>query len=856
MDIENIIRPKTPEELRLEQIRHSHVHKFIPDIYHSIFIHKKFEDKSCIKCEGPAPESFDKKLEPLQEWLRLGNGNIIPSHYTYEKFESTDFPTASRRRRENILQIIYTCRFVKYPETWDYTYLILDRLIKKEKSVPNQQDKYLPDLTEDELNFIHNQVENDMRETYGDEIFSTPTINKGMLEFDNSLENTKFETPSGRSNLMDKYFSATSHVIPTERKSDSDIHLTSDWQAYAADPNQGQSSATEVANTARNIQTALQPVWSTSNIDTSLYGTPMDTTGYGYSYRFPQIPYSRSASTTPVPTIRGTPMSIQYSRIDNMGTYENPKNPIEEEPVAETPTNKPFSNENIQGKSSVPIVLYTDTEGVVANAEDKDENEESEKEDVAAEYASDNGEVIKINSDTNSNENSETESETESSSEESMDNEDEEKKKSKGKGIDTDTSGDTLSPEKHTPLTGQHKNVLVTPIKYIKALTPPAISTHPSSSGNKNIASTSSKPQSKTQSKTFSQPQITIPVTSPTKIPPQSFSFKQKNQIMEAAQLEQLLNNLTTNMKKIKLQAPVIQMEQNIRPYDIQFIEGKTNPRKFLEELEKRFNANKVDEYARKIKILCSIVPTPIADWVTEWSNQTYGAAWTNEGNVDRSLCHQFTKKFITAPLKRKLRDEYNKLTLGKDQSVNDYARKLAEYWHDLQNKPGDAEKVDRFIQGLPNSMKLVIYQQGEPATIGEALERARNAELARMFETEDDKQDVHKSMLMIVEKLNEVTKAVASSSAPAKQVYVTERAPVNNQGRPPRERKNNFNNFNNNSTFQRRGNFNRLRNVQCYNCGRNGHYARDCRTPKCQNCGKVGHHAKDCSTQPTPKNC
>src|SRR6185437_15784589 len=135
---------------------------------------------------------------------------------------------------------------------------------------------------------------------------------------------------------------------------------------------------------------------------------------------------------------------------DNMGTYETPKNPIEEESMAETPTNKPFSNENIQGKSSVPIVLYTDTEGVVANAEDKDENEESEKEDVAAEYASENGEVIKINSDTNSNENSETESETESSSEESMDNEDKEKKKSKGKGIDTDTSGDTLSPEKHT----------------------------------------------------------------------------------------------------------------------------------------------------------------------------------------------------------------------------------------------------------------------------------------------------------------------------------------------------------------------------------------------------------------------
>nr|API70263.1 gag protein [Human immunodeficiency virus 1] len=51
--------------------------------------------------------------------------------------------------------------------------------------------------------------------------------------------------------------------------------------------------------------------------------------------------------------------------------------------------------------------------------------------------------------------------------------------------------------------------------------------------------------------------------------------------------------------------------------------------------------------------------------------------------------------------------------------------------------------------------------------------------------------------------------------------------------------------------TMMQRGNFRGQRTIKCFNCGKEGHLARNCKAPRkrgCWKCGKEGHQMKDCT--------
>nr|ANS91094.1 gag protein [Human immunodeficiency virus 1] len=50
---------------------------------------------------------------------------------------------------------------------------------------------------------------------------------------------------------------------------------------------------------------------------------------------------------------------------------------------------------------------------------------------------------------------------------------------------------------------------------------------------------------------------------------------------------------------------------------------------------------------------------------------------------------------------------------------------------------------------------------------------------------------------------------------------------------------------------MMQKGNFRGQRTIKCFNCGKEGHLARNCKAPRkrgCWKCGKEGHHMKDCT--------
>nr|UTQ20674.1 gag protein [Human immunodeficiency virus 1] len=52
-------------------------------------------------------------------------------------------------------------------------------------------------------------------------------------------------------------------------------------------------------------------------------------------------------------------------------------------------------------------------------------------------------------------------------------------------------------------------------------------------------------------------------------------------------------------------------------------------------------------------------------------------------------------------------------------------------------------------------------------------------------------------------------------------------------------------------TVMMQRGNFKGQRKIKCFNCGKEGHLARNCRAPRkkgCWKCGKEGHQMKDCT--------
>ena len=59
-----------------------------------------------------------------------------------------------------------------------------------------------------------------------------------------------------------------------------------------------------------------------------------------------------------------------------------------------------------------------------------------------------------------------------------------------------------------------------------------------------------------------------------------------------------------------------------------------------MEELGRRFDANQVNDYARRVNLLCSFVPDSVAEWVRDWVKDHDNSRWQARANPGISFIH------------------------------------------------------------------------------------------------------------------------------------------------------------------------------------------------------------------------
>lgn len=870
----------SPAAIRKHHIRHDYLHQVILDKNHIIYKEKAYRDFGCQECYG-APKDIHlfRRYRPLE---LMKDYNILkPSQKTFELFETTNFSESSTRRWTAILEILYSTRYKQYPATWDNLYYIMDNYIRGNFNFTPRQETYLPFLEEEEIEEIQKDLAIDVRLMYEDDVApafqyvppdqermqedrtevtedqevgnmpktarnnqeAMETTTEEDQESDHMQESPEKEN-NERTSPEQMQLDDRTNIQQQRVSSDSLIAIkTAAWNTFAQTGGK-KGTATEVAKEANIL------ISSVHNSPTlSIYSTPSDQLSVRPRFLdYSQTPVNTEETSSSVPPTTPDPYSPMI--IDNPILQQSTQGSSHSRQEALL-----VRNENMQRRIYSTEYYEDDNDQIFPDYSQRtyprmiivEDSKTGEREVVF-----ENQPQIEGGSKDNTSSDS-----MNSSDPEVLQAQHQEFRDNLQKGINKAAPHPTHSYQSLDITQGsayQTDNLtLLSKLPYSaptsqeqqqsSSSAQPPVDTRsqskPASTQQRRKKTTDKKNQPPQQSSSSSKQSKAAPPTNPD---PQ----QQKELIMNQDQFKLMMETLANHLQNIHIGAPHIQLEQAVRPYNLEFVEGKTNPREFLEELKKSFDLNGVEDLDRQIKILNSLVPKQVAGWVSTERTANNIRNWHTQNALQYALVPQFIRKYITPRLKKQLQDEYDSLTLGRGESVADYVNKLREYWADLNNQPNDATQIDKFIKGLPNKMKEAIFQLGAPQDLNEAVRRAKNAELARMFSSKDDDgKEARKAMLAVTEQLEKLQQAITSTSTP--QVLVTERPSVNNQGRPRR-----------NDYHAGRREVPEKRNpagIKCFNCGKNGHFARDCRNRKCFNCGKIGHVAKNCSVKSTPKN-
>jgi hypothetical protein len=272
---------------------------------------------------------------------------------------------------------------------------------------------------------------------------------------------------------------------------------------------------------------------------------------------------------------------------------------------------------------------------------------------------------------------------------------------------------------------------------------------------------------------------------------------------------------------------PQIQQIPMARNADYPVFDG-TKPGAWIKTMQIAFAANAVANDAIKVNIAAA----HLGEYVDWYTGQAAFTHWT--GGVDpanRNFKDLFLQHFAGPEEKDNALAQMWKRKQRRNETITSYANGLERIWNATEVVIPDAIKLSQFIGGLdPNIQNLVRAQN--PANIAEAIASSKRVSGGGSHGAYLTHEEENPLIAGLITQLAELNKEIANMKA----------AGINQEReeRPIQQKRNNR----------------AYENVQCENCGKNGHRTENCwsgntgrrrERMQCYHCKGYGHIQKDC---------